>query len=128
MKRETDTIEHTHTTKAGYEVTLSIPATREVCDTCRGRGHIVNPAVDGNGLTREDFEDEDFREGYFGGRYDITCPECHGANVVKVPDVAACTTPRLKAELALYERDQENHARWDAEDRYTRWAEGGYRE
>jgi hypothetical protein len=34
---------------------LSIPAHFEVCPRCEGEGSHVNPAVDGNGLTAEDF-------------------------------------------------------------------------
>ena len=61
---------------------IEIRVKLEVCITCRGRGVIVNPSIDGNGLSREDFEqDPDFMEEYMSGVYDIQCPECHGRNV-----------------------------------------------
>ena len=55
-----------------------------VCPTCGGSGSIVNPAVDGGGLTAEDFEREgpEFEAAYFGGVYDQACPECGGQRVV----------------------------------------------
>lgn len=53
-----------------------------VCPQCEGTGKHVNPAVDGNGLSAEDFEDEDFKEGYFSDRYDIRCILCKGENVI----------------------------------------------
>lgn len=55
-----------------------------VCPRCSGEGRIVNPDVDGHGLTREDFEEAgpEFEQDYFGGVYDIACPECQGLRVV----------------------------------------------
>jgi hypothetical protein len=44
---------------------------------------MVNPSIDGNGLTSADFdEDPDFREAYFSGAYDVPCPWCHGQRVM----------------------------------------------
>lgn len=55
----------------------------EVCFVCEGEGTTVNPDIDCNGLTREDFDDDpDFREDYMAGRYDITCRGCGGLRVV----------------------------------------------
>ncbi len=63
-----------------------IPAAYSVCNTCEGKGKHVNPSIDSNGLTAEDFDqDPDFRENYFSGMYDVPCNECHGQRVS--PDV-----------------------------------------
>ena len=72
----------------GYEEKLvSLPIRFEVCSTCCGRGSTVNPSVDGDGWTREQFdEDPDFEESYFNGDYDVTCRTCHGANLEALPD------------------------------------------
>jgi hypothetical protein len=61
-----------------------------VCDSCGGRGQYVNPAIDADGLTSEDFEEagDDFRHDYFAGHYDVRCEECGGEKVVPVPDTA----------------------------------------
>lgn len=53
-----------------------------VCPRCRGNGEIVNPEVDGNGISAEQFDDDlDFRENYFSGVYDVACPCCNGLRV-----------------------------------------------
>jgi len=55
-----------------------------VCPVCNGEGKTVNPNIDCNGLTREDFDDDpDFREDYMSGMYDITCQACRGLRVIK---------------------------------------------
>lgn len=73
-------------------VEVDLPGRYEVCPRCEGRGSIVNPSVDGNGLDANAFaEDPDFKEAYFSGVYDIHCPECHGQKVVAVADIPRCT-------------------------------------
>jgi hypothetical protein len=65
------------------------PFVWEVCPTCRGKGYHVNPSIDADGLTGEDFaEDPDLAETYFSGGYDVVCYECDGKRVV----------PRAKSE------------------------------
>lgn len=62
------------------------PAKAEVCGNCRGKGHTVNPAIDGNGLSAEDFaEDPDFAQDYMSGIYDVSCCECDGRGMTLVP-------------------------------------------
>lgn len=66
---------------------VTIRTHKEVCPRCRGEGTHVNPAVDGHGISPEQFHDDpDFEEAYFSGVYDVTCEECGGKNVVDVPD------------------------------------------
>jgi hypothetical protein len=88
----------------GNEVEHTLRLKFEVCDTCEGRGVYVNPSIDSNGLTREDFDqDPDFAEDYFSGRYDITCAVCKGLRVEPVVDEA--NNPK-----ALVERYQDLEA------------------
>jgi hypothetical protein len=62
---------------------VALPGENVVCWRCNGAGAHVNPAIDGNGISPEEFhEDPDFAESYFGGVYDITCEECNGDRVV----------------------------------------------
>lgn len=70
------------------EETITVPAKYEICDRCDGKGSYVNPAIDGNGLSREDFDEQgpEFFEDYMSGLYDIRCEECNGLRVVLVPD------------------------------------------
>lgn len=109
-----------------------VPAEYVVCGGCRGKGSRVNRAVDGHGLTAEDFaEDPDFKEAYFSGVYDVTCDTCHGKRVVaevKVPpeplpgQAPVKLHPLVKAYL---DHDMEI-ARSEAEDRQTQRMESGY--
>lgn len=72
----------------GYQG-VPLPTHYEVCDRCRGEGKHVNPAIDGNGLTRDQIDEmggDEFMEQYMGGMYDVTCEECKGLRVVKVVD------------------------------------------
>jgi hypothetical protein len=66
-----------------------------VCPRCEGRGTHVNPAVDGNGLTAEDIDEQgpDFLEDYLGGVYDVQCEECGGQRVVPACRAAGCGQP-----------------------------------
>lgn len=67
------------------EETVTVPVAFSVCPTCNGKGSHVNPSIDCDGLTPEDFhEDPDFAEDYFGGSYDEICYGCDGKRVVPV--------------------------------------------
>jgi len=67
------------------EVEIELPARFDVCDVCDGKGKRVNPAIDGHGISAEEFDDDpDFKEAYFSGAYDITCDACSGKRVIPV--------------------------------------------
>ena len=98
----------------GNTVELAVPYTLEVCQRCDGEGRHVNPAIDGNGLTQEDFDaDPDFREAYFEGRYDVVCEECGGRNVVPEVDKGACRSPKQKEALATLRRKEKDDAEYE---------------
>lgn len=109
------------------EISVKVPAKFEICQRCRGEGKHVNPSIDGNGISREDFDaDPDFEEGYFSGRYDIRCEARCEEGKVRLPDFNACT-PDQKDAVKAWEKHQEEVAQWDADDRRTRRMEsGGY--
>lgn len=92
---------------------MEIPAKYEVCGTCDGKGKHVNPAIDSNGLTQEDFDEQgpDFMEDYFSGVYDVPCNECHGERVAPEVD-----WDRLDEKSTKYVQD------W-IDDHYTYQAE-----
>ena len=70
-----------------YEETVTVHAKYEFCPTCQGRGQHVNPSIDANGLTAEDFaNDPDFRDDYLSGTYDVDCYGCGGRTTILVPD------------------------------------------
>ena len=111
----------------GFEVyegpmAFRMPFKYGVCPVCRGKGTHVNPSIDCNGLTAEDFaEDPDFAEDYFSGSYDVQCNGCGGLRVVLAVDEPACgPTERLLLAYAE-EADREEAAyrrQVEAERRY----------
>jgi hypothetical protein len=80
---------------------VEVPKRRIVCPNCDGTGSHVNRAIDGNGITRDQFdEDPDFEEDYFAGVYDVPCDECHGRNVVEEIDEERCDPDTYKDWIA----------------------------
>ena len=60
---------------------------RVICPLCNGNGKHVNPSIDSNGITGEEMRemDEDFREDYMSGVFDVICARCKGERwVLKV--------------------------------------------
>lgn len=101
----------------GDEYEVAFPAVFEVCPTCEGKGTHVNPAIDGDGITSEEWERDwgsDEREAYFAGAYDVSCEECHGQRVVPVINEEAAKAQGLGEELAQY------HEQIREEDEYQR--------
>jgi hypothetical protein len=100
------------------EVELWVPIRFEICESCGGRGRYVNPDIDRNGLTGEDFDEmgEDFREDYFSGTYDVTCGECGGDRVVPVYSgesrLVAQEIERLVSERHAYDYERESEMRY----------------
>ena len=101
------------------EENVEVPIKFEVCPTCRGKGTHVNPSIDCNGLTAEDFaEDPDFAEDYFSGRYDQTCNGCGGQRVVPEiceDGVSGETRKLLDKVMKQLEDDREFEAQCHAE-------------
>lgn len=109
----------------GTEVEYSLPAKFTVCTRCHGAGSHTNPSIDGNGLTREDFDqDPDFEEGYMRGDYDVRCGTCEGARVVAVPDFSRWTFAQKRAYVK-HQRAEREMARDDASEAWLRRAEMG---
>lgn len=76
------------------EEEYEVPFKFEVCGTCEGKGSHVNPSIDSHGITQDEWAewDDEEREGYFSGMYDVTCYECDGERVVPCPDYSRMTT------------------------------------
>ena len=69
------------------EEEFTVPFRYETCGTCRGRGKHVNPSIDSQGISAEEFDqDPQFFEDYRRGVYDVPCLLCGGQRVVPVPD------------------------------------------
>jgi hypothetical protein len=88
-----------------------------LCPVCEGDGKTVNPAIDCNGLTAEDFrEDPDFAEDYWSGVYDITCRACNGHRVVPEERIKELEQNAEDRELAARE-----DGNWEGGVRDWRW-------
>lgn len=101
-----------YTDEEGEDVEVEVPCRKAVCSRCEGEGKHVNPAVDGHGITAEEWErdwDDESRAAYFAGAYDVTCEECEGRRVVDVPDPERFTVED-KAHWAAYQRELDARA------------------
>ena len=79
---------------------IEFEAKMEVCHDCEGHGTVLCEGMRGHAYTAEEFaefEEEEARE-YMtrGGRYDVQCPTCKGANVIKVVDRDKTSEENLK--------------------------------
>lgn len=111
------TIEYCHDDES-HEVEM--PIEWAVCWLCNGRGTHVNPAIDCGGLTAADFyEDPDFAEDYFSGKYDQICNECGGRTTVPVISDSNLTEEQEKA-LRLFNEEQEQEAQYRREAEWER--------
>lgn len=118
------TIKFTFTDDNDDEIETEIPAKYDVCGSCHGKGKHDHPAFS-NGITADEWNgpdwDDESRESYMAGAYDVTCEECKGLRVILVPDEDRCD----KAILKIYNDTMSQKARWDAEDRRTYRMESG---
>jgi hypothetical protein len=111
--------------ETGEMVEHQLPAKFEVCSRCEGNGKHMNPNIDGNGISPEQFRDDpDFEESYFRGDYDVSCEECEGERVVAVVDEANCDPAILAAYLAQEHADADYEWECRQERRAEAWACG----
>ena len=85
------------------ELIEQVPFKMEVCPTCNGTGFYVNPNIDSNGITQDEWNYEwahDEKEAYISGEYDAPCATCNGNCVVPVVDQNRAT----QEQIALVEK------------------------
>lgn len=108
------------------DLEFEIPLCWQICSNCDGNGEHTNRNIDGNGITASEWEndwDEEERETYMSGGYDVTCKECGGTGKVYGPNYDAMT----QAQTEILENHLNVSAQMDYEDAYTRRMEsGGY--
>lgn len=91
---------------------VPLPTKWGVCPVCNGVGTHVNPAIDCNGLSAEDFdEDPGFAEDYCNGTYDVQCNLCRGRTTVQEVDWDRLTS----AQAAAYRKQLQDEADTQAE-------------
>lgn len=85
----------------GFQVRL--PTKKEVCPDCEGEGRVVNPSIGAITASQwRDEWDEESREMYLSGGYDVQCRTCNGLNVVDVVDRDRCE----KADLEEWDHQE----------------------
>lgn len=93
-------------------VEIKLPTKWVVCDVCNGAGSHVNPSIDCNGISAEDFHDDpDFAEDYASGTYDQTCNKCGGRTTIHEVDIDAIPDDIRP----LYLKWAEDEARYERE-------------
>lgn len=114
------------------EVIHQFPAKNEVCSRCEGYGTHLNPNIGEHAYSVEEFNesfpDYEDKEEYFrrGGIYDVACHDCKGNKIVLVVDEDQLNKEQ-KDLYTQYQKHEEQVARWNAEERMTRYYEsGGY--
>jgi DnaJ-class molecular chaperone len=107
----------------GEDHFVHFPAKWEICYRCNGDGHHDHPAFS-NGITSSEWAewDDDDRENYLSGRYDVRCEECKGEGKILVIDEESCKhNKELMNFLEQYHEEQNKQAEfereWEAERR-----------
>jgi len=74
------------------------------CPICKGKGTTVNPNIDANGLSAEDFHDDpDFMDDYMGGTFDVSCGACEGSGKINERRIEALQQAAEDRQLAAVE-------------------------
>lgn len=77
-------------TDDGAELELAVPFKWVICGRCNGNGTHTNPSIDGHGITADEWNgpdwDDESREAYLDGSYDVQCSECNGSGKVQEQD------------------------------------------
>lgn len=83
----------------------SIPFEFDVCHTCQGDGGYVNPSIDSHGIGQDEWDnmEEEERDTYMNGGYDISCKLCSGQKVIPHPS-------ELKHQQQLDDHYEEMHS------------------
>jgi len=117
----------TYEFKSGKVLTKDLPMRNEVCGRCDGEGTHLRPGMEGRAYSWEEFQDDpEFEEGYFGGRYDVVCDDCHGRNVMPVVDEEALTHSQARFWSQVCRVSYEQAEREAADRMQTFMENGGY--
>jgi hypothetical protein len=102
-----------------HEITMNLPSRKRVCPDCQGEGFVLCPGMRHHAYSEEEFAesfDEEEAAEYFrrGGRYDVKCPTCKGANVVDAVNVDACNSEE-RAHYETFLAQEREYAAWERE-------------
>jgi hypothetical protein len=105
----------------GEPADVRLPARFEVCSRCQGHGKHDHPAF-ANGITSDEWNspdwDDESRETYMRGGYDVRCEACRGERVVLTADEEAMTEEQRALWVAHVEASCAEAQEREAELRY----------
>ena len=89
-----------------------------ICSHCNGNAKVEHPAFS-NGITSSEWAewDQDERESYFAGHYDVRCEPCGATGKVEVPDVSRMTFAQKREYVRELRIEREDAADRRAMDR-----------
>lgn len=94
------------------QIQAMLPTHKEVCPRCHGRGS-HDPDAFRDGFTASEFDEcfetPEEKADYFRGRYDVTCTECNGQNVVDAVNVDMLTDEEKVIYDYLCQRWQDDY-------------------
>jgi hypothetical protein len=106
--------------ETGEYVEEELPSRWEICSRCEGEGKHSNPNIDGHGITASEWWgpdwDDESREMYMSGGYDVACHACGGPGKVLVADESRMDEETRKR----YEKYCEDRRADEAEAAYWR--------
>lgn len=116
------TIKYIYIDDEGFDVEGNYPAHWEICQSCYGEGTTtshIEPV--GGGFTSSEwaeacYDNPDFAEDYFSGKYDRPCPRCDGGKVL-VPDLDSWPDEAKKSWIEKEEYEAEERAAQRMRDR-----------
>jgi hypothetical protein len=104
----------------GEEISVEVSTHWAICPCCEGEGRVDNPAFS-NGISGEEWAnewDEDEREAYMSGAYDVRCDECGGSGKVREPNLSSLTEEERKAYEEHLDAERYHALEREAEMRY----------
>lgn len=83
---------------------IQVPVSRAVCPRCDGTGAHTNSSI--GAITASEWAewDDEERDAYRAGAYDVACEECGGRNVVEV--LADCASDEIREAWAKWQADE----------------------
>lgn len=90
---------------------VTLPMKYIVCPLCYGKGKHVNPSIDSHGITASEWNewDQEERDLYINGGYDVICYQCNGERVI--PEINESLLSNSEKEIVKIIEENRNSER-----------------